>query len=101
MHKGTLTVHHVILLSDAFSNTRLTATLLPIITTFLTAGAMMSNSDAGKSLVSLSFVGRRLGGSLFKPILNPVGHHSTKLTLLFCLSHWTVALASLDLISPR
>merc|ERR1719414_1277829 len=36
-------------------------------------------------------------GVLFRPILNPVGHHSTKDTLLFCFNHCTVALDSFDL----
>merc|ERR1719317_614603 len=35
-------------------------------------------------------------GVLFRPILNPVGHHSTNETLLFCFSHCTVEFASFD-----
>merc|ERR1712203_88677 len=69
-------------------NTRHTATLFPIIVTFFFAGAVISPSTIA-------------AGTSFKPILKPVGHHSTKLFLLFCFSHCTVAFASLDLMSPR
>merc|ERR1719245_622476 len=52
-------------------NTLETATLFPIIVTFFFAWDMMSFST-------------RAAGVSFRPILNPVGHHSTKDTLLFC-----------------
>merc|ERR1719495_2147342 len=52
-----------------------------------------------EALPSLSVI--CAAGVLFSPILNPVGHHSTNETLLFCFNHCTVEFASLDLISPR
>merc|ERR1712241_1404211 len=68
--------------------TREAATLLPIMQTFL-------------AVLAITSPGTSLAGTSFRPILNPVGHHSTNEILLFCFSHWTVALASFDLMLPR
>jgi len=41
------------------------------------------------------------GGASFKPILKPVGIHSTKATFAAFFTFWTVSFASFDLILPR